>query len=72
MKNKQIDLLVGTLYSISTLFVLVGALCRIMHYPNGLTILIVGFLMGAVISSWDNYRLKKRIKSLEEQLNHML
>lgn len=48
--------------------VLIGAFFRLQHYPNGLVILLIGFILGSLTSSFDTFRLKKKIKSLEEQI----
>ncbi len=68
MNDKQVDSLIGIFYGISAIAVLIGAFFKLQHYPNGLAILIIGFILGSVISSYDNFRLKKKIKKLEEQI----
>lgn len=70
MNEKRIDRLIGIFYSISALLVLLGAFFRIQHYPNGLSILIIGFMAGTATSWVDSFRLKKKIKKLEEQIRH--
>ena len=69
MTEKQVTSIIGIIYSIATIMVLVGAFFRLQHYANGLSILLFGFMLGAVTSSYDTFRLKKKIKRLEEQLN---
>nr|WP_319572565.1 LapA family protein [uncultured Draconibacterium sp.] len=68
MTDKQVTAVIGIFYSIGAVMVLVGAFFRLQHYPNGLSILFLGFMLGAVTSSFDTFRLKKKIKRLEEQL----
>jgi len=69
MTEKQATSVIGIIYFIAAAMVLVGAFFRLQHYPNGLSILLFGFILGAVTSSYDTFRLKKKIKQLEEQLN---
>ncbi|WP_372644741.1 hypothetical protein [Ancylomarina sp.] len=68
MNDKQIIKLIGIFYGLSTLLVLMGAFFRLQHYPNGLAILVIGFMIGTATSSFDTFRLKKKIKKLEEQI----
>ncbi len=68
MNNKQIDGLLDKLNVTSALLILFGALFRIMHYPHGFSILITGFILGAVTSSILISRQKKKIKELEKQI----
>nr|WP_321487604.1 LapA family protein [uncultured Draconibacterium sp.] len=68
MTEKQVTAVIGIFYSIGAVMVLVGAFFRLQHYPNGLSLLFLGFMLGAVTSSFDTFRLKKKIKRLEEQL----
>jgi EamA domain-containing membrane protein RarD len=69
MTEKQVTSVIGILNFIAAVMVLTGALFKLQHYPNGLSLLLFGFILGAVVSSYDTYRLKKKIKRLEEQLN---
>lgn len=69
MKDKKIDLLVRILYSISTILVVIGAFFYIQHYSYAIVILLIGFAIGTITSSYDTTRLKKIIKTLEEQIN---
>ncbi|MBN2663987.1 MAG: hypothetical protein JXR68_10090 [Bacteroidales bacterium] len=69
MTEKQVTSIIGIIYFIGAIMVLVGAFFRLQHYPNGLSILLFGFMLGAVTSSYDTFRLKKKIKRLEEKLN---
>lgn len=68
MNDKQVNSLIGIFYSISAIAVLIGAFFRLQHYPNGLAILLIGFMLGTVTSFYDTFRLKKKIKRLEEQI----
>lgn len=69
MTEKQVTSVIGIIYFIAAVMVLAGAFFKLQHYPNGLSILLFGFMLGAVTSSFDTFRLKKKIKRLEEQLN---
>lgn len=68
MNDKQVNNLLKIFYGIATLMVLTGAYFKIQHYSNGGTILIIGFIMGSIVTSFDITRLKKRNKYLEEKL----
>ena len=68
MTTKQVNSITGIVYVIATIMVLTGAFFRIQHYPHALPVLIFGFMLGTVISTFDNYRLKQKIKRLEEQI----
>ena len=70
MTDKQINLLINIMYSIASIAVLIGAIFKISHYPYGLAILLLGFMLGTAISIFDNIRLNKKIKSLEEQIEN--
>ncbi|MDX8339126.1 hypothetical protein SLH46_08050 [Draconibacterium sp. IB214405] len=67
--ENQVTTVIGIIYAIAALMVLTGAFFRLQHYPNGISILLFGFMLGAIISSVDTVRLKKKIKRLEAQLN---
>jgi uncharacterized membrane protein len=69
MTEKQVTAVVGIFYSIAAVMVLTGTFLELQHNPNGSSILLYGFMLGTVISWYDTYRLKKKIKSLNEQLN---
>lgn len=69
MTEKQVSTVIGIIYFIASVMVLAGAFFRLQHYPNGQSILLFGFMLGAVTSSVDTFRLKKKIKRLEEQLD---
>ena len=68
MNDKQVNSLIRIFYSVSAIAVLIGAFFRLQHYPNGFTILLIGIMLGTVTSFYDTLRLKKKIKSLEEQI----
>lgn len=68
MNEKQVDSLIGIIYSASAIMVLIGAFFRLQHYPHGHSIMITGFMLGTVNILVDNFRLKKKIKRLEEQI----
>ncbi|MBE9468267.1 MAG: hypothetical protein IMY72_08105 [Bacteroidetes bacterium] len=69
MNKTQIEKLINILYIISTTVLLVGLFWYLKHYSKGRSFLMIGFMMGTATSFFDNYRLKKRIKELEEQKN---
>ncbi len=62
------NLVINIMYALSTIIVLLGAFLKIMHFTDSLQILIIGFMVGALTSSYDIARLKKKIKQLEEKL----
>ncbi len=68
MNDKQINNLIKYFYGISTIMVLVGAYFKIQHYSNGWLLLIVGFIIGSITTSFELTRLKKRNKYLEDKL----
>ena len=68
MNDKQTNSLIRLLYNVSAILVLVGAFFRIQHDPYGALIVLIGFLLGTFTSVFDNFRLKKKIKQLEEQI----
>ena len=70
MTDTQTNLIIKIIYIIGTLMIITGAIFKILHYQNGYSILIVGFVIEGIISSYDNSRLKKRIKKLEEEINY--
>lgn len=67
MNDKQMNTLIKTCYGISAILVLIGAFFRLQHYPNGFIILLIGFMLGTATSIIDTFRLKKKIKKLEEK-----
>jgi uncharacterized membrane protein len=69
MNEQQINTMINIFYGISTMLVLTGAFFKLQHYPNGILILLIGFMLGSVISAYETSRLKKKIKRLEEQIN---
>jgi len=68
MTDKQANTVIGIIYTIAAVLVLIGAFFTIQHYPNGFSILIIGFILGNVISAVETSRLKKKIKILEEEI----
>jgi predicted ABC-type exoprotein transport system permease subunit len=66
MTDKQINSIINIVYVVSSIMVIIGAILKIQHSPNGLSILIIGFILGTITSSFDTYRLKQKIKRLEE------
>ena len=66
MKDKHIDFLFKTVYTVSAALVLIGAFFRLQHYPYGYNLLFTGFFIGSFISYLDNYRLRQKIKELEK------
>jgi len=67
MKTTKIERLINILYSFSAVVILLSALFKIQHYPNGNLLLWGGFILGTIVSTYDNIRLKKIIKNLEER-----
>lgn len=72
MNAKNENSIIGIFYAVATIMVLVGAFFKIQHYPNGSSVLIFGFMLGTVTSSFNNYRLKQKIKRLEEQIEQKI
>ena len=68
MNEKRINSLIGVTYKLSAILVIIGAFFKLQHDPHGLSIIITGFTLGTLTSWVDNYRLKKKVKRLEEQL----
>ena len=68
MNEKQINLLIGILYTLSALLLLAGAFISLQQNQSGLTWIIRGFMLGTVVSLFDTFRLKKKIRHLEQQL----
>jgi uncharacterized membrane protein len=66
--EKIISRVISAFYFISALLVILGAFFRLQHYPHGYSILILGFILGTIISTAGNSRLKKKIKQLEDQI----
>ncbi len=69
MTDKQLKTIRDIIYAIATVLVLIGTFFTIKHYTYGISILITGFILGNISSSIDNFRLKKKIKILEKELN---
>lgn len=67
MNEKKIDRFINILYAIAAISVLLGAIFKIQHYPNGNLLLWCGFIVGPIVSIYDNIRLKRIIKKLEER-----
>lgn len=68
MTDQHINTMIKIFYGISAILVLIGAFFKLQHYPNGLSILLIGFTLGSATSSYNTFRQKKKIKSLEEKL----
>lgn len=69
MTHKQVNSTVKIVYAIAAIMVLAGAIFKLEHYPNGLYISITGFILGTATTTFEIIRLKKKNKSLEEQLD---
>lgn len=67
MNEKKIERVINILYSLAAIVVLLGAIFKIQHYPNGNFFLLGGFIVGPIVSTYDHIRLKKNIKKLEER-----
>lgn len=61
MKNDNLNKVMTILLAISSAAILVGALFKLQHYPNGNSILWGGFLSNFILSSFEINRLKKII-----------
>jgi membrane protease YdiL (CAAX protease family) len=71
MNNKQIDRLMTVLLGISAALIITGAVFRIMHWPNGLLLVWIGFMSSLILSSFEINRLKGIIKVLEKKASPM-
>ncbi len=67
MNNKQVEKLMKLLIGTSALLILTGALFKLEHYPHGNLILYVGLVASFIFGNIEIYRLRKRIKKLENQ-----
>ena len=67
MNNKQIDIMMKVVLSVSAILIVIGALSKLEHYPNGSLILTIGFGTFILFSSIEIYRLRRIIKKLESQ-----
>jgi uncharacterized membrane protein len=67
MDGKKIDRIINILYATAAASVLIGAFFRLQHYPYGYQMLFGGFIFGTIVSIYENIRLKKIIRNLEER-----
>ncbi len=67
MNHKQTEKLMRMLIGISAFLIVIGALFKLEHYPNGSLILYIGFGTYLILSGFENNRLRKMIKKLENQ-----
>lgn len=67
MNTKQTEKLMSVLLGISGALILLGAIFRLQHWPNGYLIMWIGFMSSFVFSSFEINRLKKRITELEKE-----
>lgn len=67
MNEKKVDRLINILYTVAAISLLLGAIFKIQHYPNGNLLLWCGFIVGPLVSIYDNVRLKRIIKKLQER-----
>ena len=67
MNEKKADRLINILYIIAAISFLLGAIFKIQHFPYGNLFLLCGFIFGPVAIIYDNIRLKRIIKKLEER-----
>lgn len=65
MDNTRIDKLMTALLSLSAFLILIGALLKLWHYPDGNLILYIGVISSLILSSYEISRLKKIIKRLK-------
>lgn len=66
MNKKQTDKLMNVLLGLAAFAVLLGAMFKLQHYPNGNQILYIGFMASFILSGIEIYRLKRIIKVLEK------
>jgi hypothetical membrane protein len=67
MNDKKIERIINVLYSIATIALLLGGFFKLQHYPHGNILLGWGFILGTIVGVYDNIRLKKIIRKLEER-----
>jgi NhaP-type Na+/H+ and K+/H+ antiporter len=68
MKETQANKPRKPIYLLALTLVLLGAFIKVMHYPFGIPILLLGFTIGAVCSIYDIGQLRKKIKLLEKEI----
>ncbi|MFY9152180.1 MAG: hypothetical protein WAO52_09210 [Prolixibacteraceae bacterium] len=67
MNTKQTEKLMSVLLGISGALILLGAIFRLQHWPNGYLLMWIGFMSSFIFSSFEINRLKNIIKLLEKQ-----
>ncbi|WP_461634075.1 hypothetical protein [Labilibaculum euxinus] len=68
MTRKQIDKVMSVLLTISVSLILIGAIFRLQHWIYDDQIFWTGFILSLVLGSFEINRLKKIIKSLENDM----
>jgi len=66
MNAKQVEKLMSVLLGIAGSLILIGAIFRLQHWPNGYLIMWIGFMSSFILSSFEINRLKKIIRGLEK------
>ena len=67
MNNKQIEKLMKCAFSNCRIFILIGAIFSLQHWPNGRLILWIGFMSNFILSSFEINRLKRIVKTIEKE-----
>jgi hypothetical protein len=65
MNNITTNKLMNTLLGISSGMIIIGALFKIQHYPNGNLIFTIGILTNLILSGIEIQRLRQIIKKNE-------
>jgi len=66
MTNQQISTSIKILYVTASIIIIGGAILRIQHYPHGMLISLIGFVLGTITQIIDSSRAKRRTKEIEE------
>ena len=69
MKIEMMNKVMNTLLIVSSLAILVGAIFKLQHYPNGNLILWIGLLSHFILSSFEISRMKKTIAKSNTLVN---
>jgi hypothetical protein len=66
MTKKQIDKLMNVLFGIAAFTLILGALFKLQHYPNGQLLVYIALIAYCILSATQITRLKMIIKKLEK------
>ena len=63
----RIKRIVNIILSISTVLILSGAVLKILRFHDGIVLMIVGTMIGLITLVVENFRLKRKIDSTDEE-----